>query len=146
MRLRVALVVFALCSVSMGQTCYYPDGKEAAALNPCNTTLPVTNCCKDSDVCLKNGLCFSPGLSSVVRRGCTDQKWNSTECPDVCLTSKLWRQKSAGLIIARLRADICMWKTSGIQLYRYSTDSLRRVRLLLLRSKQRCPSLLRFEQ
>ncbi|KAF7513149.1 hypothetical protein GJ744_010545 [Endocarpon pusillum] len=72
----------------MGQTCYYPNGKEAASLQPCNATSPIANCCKDSDICLKNGLCFSPGLNSVVRRGCTDQTWNSTSCANVCLTTE----------------------------------------------------------
>ncbi|KAF7503409.1 hypothetical protein GJ744_003892 [Endocarpon pusillum] len=93
----VALVACALSSVGMAQTCYYPDGKATGALIPCNTTAAVTNCCKDSDMCLKNGLCFSPGLNSVVRRGCTDQTWNNTEaCPDVCLTAGL---RSADVVL-----------------------------------------------
>ncbi len=96
-RAAVALVALALLwsswlvgtTVGQSQTCYYPDGQETTALIPCNASLPATSCCKDSDVCLKNGLCFSPGLGSVVRRGCTDKMWNSTECAGICSSCEL---------------------------------------------------------
>ena len=90
MRLRICLtlVISALSSVGIAQICYYPNGEATDALIPCKTTSAATNCCKDSDVCLKNGLCFSPGLNSVVRRGCTDQNWNSSECPDICTSGE----------------------------------------------------------
>lgn len=64
--------------------CYYPDGKNATGLSPCNNNAAVSHCCRDADVCLSNGVCFSPGLGSIVRRGCTDPTWNSTECPNTC--------------------------------------------------------------
>ncbi|KAF2685342.1 hypothetical protein K458DRAFT_417403 [Lentithecium fluviatile CBS 122367] len=64
--------------------CYYPDGKIAPGLVPCNATAEVTHCCRDADVCLSNGLCFSTGLGTIVRRGCTDSKWNNTVCPTFC--------------------------------------------------------------
>lgn len=80
------LDLFILSSAT--QTCYWPSGKTAGALIPCNETVPVSHCCKDSDVCLSNGLCFSPGLGVLVRRGCTDKSWNSTDCPSNCLAGK----------------------------------------------------------
>jgi len=80
----VVLVTAALLSVGTAQTCYYPDGNATDALVPCHKNALVTNCCRDSDLCLKNGLCFSPGLGSVVRRGCTDQKWANSVCPKAC--------------------------------------------------------------
>lgn len=66
--------------------CFYPDGRYAVALSACNKQSPVTQCCRQGDVCLTNGLCFSPGLNLVLRRGCTDKTWRSTKCPDICTT------------------------------------------------------------
>ncbi|KAH8750874.1 hypothetical protein BGZ57DRAFT_119381 [Hyaloscypha finlandica] len=68
-------------------TCYYPDGAVAEGLQPCNTTAgAVSSCCRVGDVCLTNGFCFSAGQNSLVRRGCTDSTFNSTECPRICIT------------------------------------------------------------
>jgi hypothetical protein len=68
--------------------CYYPDGSISDGLQPCNTTAgAVSACCRIGDVCLTNGFCFSAGQNSVVRRGCTDHTFNSTECPHSCITS-----------------------------------------------------------
>jgi hypothetical protein len=64
--------------------CYWPNGKVAVGLVPCNTTAPASHCCRESDLCLTNGLCVSSGLSSVLRRACTDDKWNNSACPDFC--------------------------------------------------------------
>ncbi|KAF2122578.1 hypothetical protein BDV96DRAFT_626464 [Lophiotrema nucula] len=65
--------------------CYYPDGSLGSGLIPYNTEASVTHCCRESDVPLSNGLCFSSGLNAVVRRGCTDKAWNSTACPNICI-------------------------------------------------------------
>lgn len=81
----IAIVASALLSIAVAE-CYYPDGKIASGLIPCNATSSVTHCCRKSDVCLSNGLCFSSGLGSIVRRGCTNSAWNSTECPNFCTT------------------------------------------------------------
>jgi hypothetical protein len=68
-------------------TCYYPSGAIADGLLPCNTTAgAVSSCCRVGDVCLTNGYCFSAGQNSLIRRGCTDRTFNSTECPQTCLT------------------------------------------------------------
>jgi hypothetical protein len=79
----ILLCVSALVSEILAE-CYYPDGKVAPGLIPCNSTAKVSHCCRDADVCLSNGLCFSTGLSSIVRRGCTDSTWNETTCPSFC--------------------------------------------------------------
>jgi len=86
MLLRFYILVLAstLFSLSTQQQCYYPDGKLATGLIPCNASAPVSHCCRESDVCLTNGLCFSAGLGSIVRRGCTEKGWNSTDCPNFC--------------------------------------------------------------
>jgi hypothetical protein len=64
--------------------CYYPNGESDDGLHPCNATAAVSHCCRASDVCITNGFCFSSGLNAVVRRGCTDKTFNSTECPQQC--------------------------------------------------------------
>jgi len=81
------LVTSALSATA--QTCYYPNGETANGLVPCNPSANVTACCKDSDLCLTNGFCFSPGLNSIVRRACTDKTFNSTDCPRTCLKDEL---------------------------------------------------------
>ncbi|PMD25422.1 hypothetical protein NA56DRAFT_642429 [Hyaloscypha hepaticicola] len=68
-------------------TCYFPNGAVADGLQPCNTTAgAVSSCCRAGDVCLSNGFCFSAGLNSIVRRGCTDRTFNSSACPHACIT------------------------------------------------------------
>jgi len=70
--------------ITISMDCYYPNGQLADGLSPCNTTAPVSHCCRNGDVCVTNGLCFSTGLMAVVRRGCTDKTFNSTLCPQQC--------------------------------------------------------------
>ncbi|KAH8753676.1 hypothetical protein BGZ57DRAFT_78650 [Hyaloscypha finlandica] len=73
-------------------TCYYPDGQPGEGLIPCNTTAIVSHCCRAGDLCVKNGYCFSTGLSALVRRGCTDQKFNGTVgCPQQCTIGDKFR-------------------------------------------------------
>jgi len=64
--------------------CYYPNGEPGDGLTPCNSTATVSHCCRQGDVCVTNGFCFSTGLNALVRRGCTDKTFNSTECPEQC--------------------------------------------------------------
>lgn len=70
-------------------TCFWPDGKNATGLIPCKPDADVSHCCRDADMCLTNGMCISSGLSSPVRRGCTDKTWKSPDCPNVCNIGKL---------------------------------------------------------
>jgi hypothetical protein len=88
-RIWVILVASALLSVGVAQqTCYFPNGKIASGLIPCNKASNATHCCRAADRCLTNGLCFSPGLNSIVKRGCTDPTWNVSQCPSYCNASK----------------------------------------------------------
>ncbi|KAH7128304.1 hypothetical protein B0J11DRAFT_267119 [Dendryphion nanum] len=64
--------------------CFYPDGKVAPGLIPCNASAAVSHCCRPNDICLSNGLCFSTGLMSAARRGCTSSSFNSSGCPNIC--------------------------------------------------------------
>ncbi|KAF1949759.1 hypothetical protein CC80DRAFT_497224 [Byssothecium circinans] len=78
-----ALFVAALLSfVAAQKSCFYPDKSNATGLTPCRRDAEVTHCCKEGDECLSNGLCYSAGLNSVVRRGCTDKTWTLSECPN----------------------------------------------------------------
>ncbi|KAH7355490.1 hypothetical protein BKA66DRAFT_446566 [Pyrenochaeta sp. MPI-SDFR-AT-0127] len=82
----IALVAAVLCSLAASElSCYYPDGKNATGLTPCKPNADVSHCCREADVCQTNGMCFSPGLGAIVRRGCTDRTWNSPDCPNACI-------------------------------------------------------------
>ena len=90
MRLFVFIISLA-CTLATTRAvdCFSADGQLAKGAKPCNPTAAHSHCCRDADVCLTNGLCFSSGLGAVVRRSCTDRSWNSTACPRVCTTGKL---------------------------------------------------------
>jgi hypothetical protein len=81
---RISVCTFAFIFQAFAE-CYYPDGKVASGLTPCNSTAKVSHCCRDADVCLSNGLCFSTGLGTIIRRGCTDSSFNDTVCPAFCI-------------------------------------------------------------
>jgi hypothetical protein len=79
--------IYSLVTIIM--TCYYPDGQPGDGLVPCNTTAAVSHCCRAGDLCVKNGFCFSTGLSALVRRGCTDRDFNGTAgCPQQCTVGR----------------------------------------------------------
>ena len=78
-RFLVAITAFALSVTA--KTCYYPDGSPDVAIKPCDSSADVSTCCRSTDSCLSNNLCFSTGLNVVYRRGCTDPTWNSSSCP-----------------------------------------------------------------
>jgi len=98
MRLFVFIVSLA-CTLATTRAvdCFSADGQLAKGAKPCNPTAAHSHCCRDADVCLTNGLCFSSGLGAVVRRSCTDRSWNSTACPRVCTAGKLGRYPLNGL-------------------------------------------------
>lgn len=64
--------------------CYFPN--QAIVLNAyaCSLTSNNSACCAVGHICLDNGLC-TPGNGQIIRGGCTDQTWNSPECPQYCL-------------------------------------------------------------
>jgi hypothetical protein len=89
--MQICLLWLALiCSAgASNSSCYRPDGNIAADLVPCKLGADVSHCCRQTDVCLTQGLCFSPWLGAVIRRGCTDWSWKSSNCSNVCNDGKL---------------------------------------------------------
>ncbi|KAH7322571.1 hypothetical protein B0I35DRAFT_509887 [Stachybotrys elegans] len=78
----------------MAQACYYPDGSLAPDQFRCTTDTAESFCCPDNENCLANKLCYfnSTGFDDVFRhfyfRGsCTDQSWDSPDCPNYCTES-----------------------------------------------------------
>jgi hypothetical protein len=120
-------------------SCFLPNGQPADGLVPCNSTASASHCCRQGDVCLSNGFCFSAGLNALVRRGCTDKTFNSTECPQEC---------SIGMVVTRfiysnttdtlLRRQRCN--------SRRHTDSLRYNLHILLRPRRSSAELLRHKK
>ena len=81
-------LLFALLVLAISAICYYPDGSTAPEDPPCALDRQDVFCCGPGYVCLSNRLCMSipstkdPGSSDTYVRGsCTDQKWNSPNCP-----------------------------------------------------------------
>lgn len=69
------------------QTCYFPDGSQSSRDTPCRTPSPgqASACCAYFDICLDNSLCLAQSGNEVVSRGtCTDQSWQSSDCPRYC--------------------------------------------------------------
>lgn len=84
----LCLSVLQLVASTSAQTCYYPDGSEAAGNRPCNTSTTYSACCSTTDYCLTNGLCFDAGGNNYMTRdSCTDSSWESNYCPQFCQTS-----------------------------------------------------------
>jgi hypothetical protein len=81
---RINPLLVSVLPILVASECFYPDGKNATGLFPCYPDADVSHCCRKSDVCLSNGLCFSSGLGTIVRRGCTEPSWKSDSCPAVC--------------------------------------------------------------
>ena len=60
--------------------CFFPDGSMSDGLVQCNMEAEESHCCRSADACLSNGWCFSSGLGTIVRRGCTQKTWNTSAC------------------------------------------------------------------
>lgn len=65
--------------------CYFPNGEESTDF-PCDPDAEDSTCCSGNlgSVCLSNKLCQTSG-GNIVRAACTDQKWNSLNCPMFCV-------------------------------------------------------------
>jgi hypothetical protein len=83
--MRLLLISMALSIAVAERACYYPDGGNATGLIPCDPHAKVTHCCRESEICLTNGLCFAASGTSLVRRGCTDSTWGSSNCSTACI-------------------------------------------------------------
>lgn len=70
--------------------CYYPNGQIATGDSPCNPDDEASSCCGGTEgaQCLSNNVCSNPG-GNPVRGTCTDQNWNSVECPRFCVRKYL---------------------------------------------------------
>ncbi|KAF6230559.1 hypothetical protein HO173_011096 [Letharia columbiana] len=70
------------------QTCFYPDGSVSTHDTPCHSPSigdGASACCGSTDICLNNSLCLAQSGAELVTRGsCTDQTWQSPECPQYC--------------------------------------------------------------
>ena len=70
-------------------TCYYPSGTSSSPDTPCHSDDRASACCAQTDTCLSNGLCLAQGGPELITRGsCTDESWQSPECPQYCSDGK----------------------------------------------------------
>ena len=75
------------------QTCYWPDRSIETSHIPCQAAASgkASACCPYWDICLDNGLCLPQVGNEVIWRGtCTDQSWQSGDCPQYCQDGKLF--------------------------------------------------------
>ena len=89
---RLLLVVTLALQVS--SSCYYPDGTYIAADRPCITNgTQESFCCGSQGVtCLSDKVCYNSNASSgneYVRGSCTDRSFQSSACPNFCLSSSV---------------------------------------------------------
>ncbi|CAG8957832.1 hypothetical protein HYFRA_00000172 [Hymenoscyphus fraxineus] len=71
--------------------CYSPGGTRALRNYPCFLGQAVSACCSGGSICEASGLCKVPssvGVSNLIRGTCTDQKWESSDCPQYCTDDK----------------------------------------------------------
>jgi hypothetical protein len=87
------LLTLLLPTAVVAQTCYYPNGNPVTAepVAPCNATAAAGNavaCCPLQWTCLSNLLCALPEQGLIGRYSCTDNQWDSPNCPNFCTKSK----------------------------------------------------------
>lgn len=88
----LVLIAVSVCllekAVTVGaQTCYFPDGSVSGRDIPCRapSSDQASACCDFTAVCLDNNLCLDQEGNEIVTRGtCTDQQWQSADCPQFC--------------------------------------------------------------
>ena len=69
--------------VEQQKTCYYPNGDVAKGDFLCSNSSAVSTCCGKEWDCDDNRLCSYKGYS-LSRGSCTDQSWQSSDCPLFC--------------------------------------------------------------
>lgn len=95
-----------LCDAS-GITCYAPDQTVAEDDIPCDPTQKQSFCCGKGWACLENKSCVptelvpNGGTLSPARGTCTDKSWQSSSCPDFCV-SKDGMYPTRGLVMQKL--------------------------------------------
>lgn len=89
--------------------CYFPDGKSVPRQDtPCRSNGFATFC-GQGYACLSNNLCMLtehvadaiPGQSKYVRGSCTDQTWNSPNCPNFCIVPANGDNFSGGMGVTK---------------------------------------------
>ncbi|KAF5863790.1 hypothetical protein ETB97_009425 [Aspergillus alliaceus] len=89
------LIQATLLSQILARQCYWRDGMPALSeLQPCFPEKENSACCATkktngdpNDICTESGLCIaqvSPYAGQVLRDGCTDSSWKSSDCPNMC--------------------------------------------------------------
>ncbi|KAH7413984.1 hypothetical protein DE146DRAFT_762503 [Phaeosphaeria sp. MPI-PUGE-AT-0046c] len=114
--LSLALSLFVLVPVALGQVCYLPNGSPLPSIGtffpafaPCTSGGPSTVCCATNrtgepggdvkngevkDECLPNGLCQNRRVRNGVEGSaffanfCTDPSYPSSKCLDICASSR----------------------------------------------------------
>ncbi|EPE24130.1 hypothetical protein GLAREA_07980 [Glarea lozoyensis ATCC 20868] len=94
--LLTVLLCFCLPGVRGERKCYYPNNTLAPSDSECSAGAETSVCCGKGYVCLGNGVCqIDPKITgpnarfagTIWRGSCTDQTWNSPECPKYCAGS-----------------------------------------------------------
>ncbi|KXS98573.1 hypothetical protein AC578_4285 [Pseudocercospora eumusae] len=67
---------------ALAQNCYYPNGDVSTTDAACSSG--DSACCPNNWECLSNGLCYDPTNKYFNRNTCTDQTWESSDCPQYC--------------------------------------------------------------
>ena len=87
----VCIFISVVVKKAWAWTCWLPDSTsfDNVGMIPCNSTLADTTagsaCCDPRDACTTNGMCLGES-GYTYRGGCTDQAFNSNNCPSYCLT------------------------------------------------------------
>lgn len=82
--------------VGVSADCYWPNGKLAEKLVACHGSNVMGTCCEEGWTCLANKACgnfadprFDYAYNNVYQRqACSDQSWQSNQCPQYCTSSK----------------------------------------------------------
>lgn len=94
------------------QTCFYPDGSVSTHDTPCHSPSigdGASACCGSTDICLNNSLCLAQSGAELVTRGsCTDQTWQSPECPQYCSDGKVLLQQRRNSLHSNPHYDLVM--------------------------------------
>ena len=79
----VLAAIIYLVFLAAGQNCYYPDGSLSTEGDAACTSEGGA-CCPLHWECMSNGLCYLESENYYGRYTCTDQTWQSPDCPQLC--------------------------------------------------------------
>lgn len=80
----------SVCKMAAAHTCYSPNRFGATRDTPCHSSDGETSACYAyCDMCFDNNLCLAQQGAKIITRGsCTDETWQSPECPQYCADGK----------------------------------------------------------